>query len=155
MAGKVGSTSVLCLVDLDRFKSVNDRGGRIAGDEMLIAVAKTLRRLSPPQHVVARLGGDEFAVLMMDCDAAKAEWFANRLIREIRNQTVTVDDQTYQVGASMGGVLVDANVMGQGQLLHQADMACYRSKQRGRNRFTMGERDVEPWLNEAIVNRAG
>lgn len=148
------SSHVLCLVDLDRFKAVNDRGGHVAGDTVLIEVARILRSMSPDSHIVARLGGDEFAVLMTDCDAAKAEWLANRLIREIRNCRVVVHDNTYQVGASIGGSLIAGTRTGTGDLLHQADIACYRSKQRGRNRFSMHEPEEASWQSEAAVKSA-
>lgn len=89
------------------------------------------------------------------CDAAKAEWFASRLIREIRNQTVALGGKSYQVGASMGGTLVNGDATNQDEILHQADMACYRSKQRGRNSFTMHEPAAASWSSDKSLKSAG
>ncbi|MFO0991209.1 MAG: diguanylate cyclase [Hyphomicrobiales bacterium] len=148
------SSHVLCLIDLDRFKAVNDQGGHVAGDAVLIEVAQILRDKSPDSHIVARLGGDEFALLMTDCNEAKAEWFASRLIREIRNCRVVVQGKAYHVGASIGGTLIDGSQTGTSDLLHQADIACYLSKQRGRNRFSMHRPEDSAWLSEAAVKSA-
>ena len=127
----------LCFVDLDRFKQVNDTGGHAAGDAVLKEVAQIILKTCPADHVAARLGGDEFAVLMPNCGIPQGEWTANRLIRAIRKTEFRHAGETYRVGASIGATAIDLDSPELSEVLHQADMACYAAKERGRNRLSV------------------
>jgi diguanylate cyclase (GGDEF)-like protein/PAS domain S-box-containing protein len=127
----------LCFVDLDRFKQVNDTGGHAAGDEVLKEVARIIRNICMSDHMAARLGGDEFAVLMPNCDSPQAEWTANRIIRAIKNTEFRWSNRTYRVGASIGVTTINRDSPELSEILHQADMACYAAKERGRNRVSI------------------
>jgi diguanylate cyclase (GGDEF)-like protein len=141
----VTKSHVLCVIDLDHFKSVNDQGGHAAGDMVLRKVAEAISRICPQQHVVARLGGDEFATLMVDCDEKQAEFLCNRIIREIRNTVFDYEGRVFHVGASIGATLLDGSHSNMGAALHEADMACYASKRRGRNSFTFFGPETGAW----------
>ena len=119
----------LLLLDLDRFKEVNDSLGHHAGDDLLCQVAVRLRNaLQRPDDLLARLGGDEFAVFLVDNDAAAAETVAAR-VRETLAPPFTVDDVTVRVEASVGIALHPDHGHEVSTLLRQADVAMYRAKE--------------------------
>jgi diguanylate cyclase (GGDEF)-like protein len=122
----------LLLVDLDRFKLVNDRFGHAAGDHMLRTFAARTRVHLRDVDVAARLGGDEFAILLPETDAAGAETVAERLRRSLPAPPVAARDVP-MVTASFG---VAQHVSGEGgdDLLRRADVALYEAKSRGRDR---------------------
>jgi diguanylate cyclase (GGDEF)-like protein len=125
-----GHPTVVCLVDLDGFKAVNDAGGHAAGDAMLTAVGAALGRAVRETDTVARLGGDEFAVLADVSVAFSGEMLAERL-----REAVAVVGRESGVTASVGIAEVQAGD-DVGDLLHRADAAMYRSKSAGGNRVT-------------------
>lgn len=129
-------THCLCFIDLDHFKEVNDFGGHAAGDAVLKEVARIILKTCLGEHISARLGGDEFAVLMPNCSAEQAEWTANRLIRNIRDTEFSWGGHTYRIGASIGATVINWQSPELSEILHQADMACYAAKERGRNRLS-------------------
>ncbi|QFY63250.1 diguanylate cyclase (plasmid) [Rhizobium grahamii] len=126
-----GSLTVACL-DLDGFKSVNDRHGHAAGDELLRQVAQRLKAGTRDGDAVFRLGGDEFAVLMPSVPMAEAEWRCRQL-SQLLSQPYVIDDVEAQVGASFG--LGEVQVGGGetcDQALKRADAALYAAKAKGR-----------------------
>ena len=125
-----GHPTVVCLVDLDGFKGVNDRGGHAAGDELLIAVGAALGAAVRETDTVARLGGDEFAVLADVSVSFSGEMLAERL----RDAVATVGLAS-GVTASVGVAEVEPgdDLM---DLMQRADAAMYRSKTAGGNRVT-------------------
>ena len=129
-------THCLCFIDLDKFKQVNDSGGHAAGDAVLKEVAQIILKICSSEHVSARLGGDEFAVLMPNCDSQQAEWTAHRLIRAIKDTHFSWGNDTFRIGASIGATVINQQSPELSEILHQADMACYAAKERGRNRLS-------------------
>jgi len=125
-----GHQTVVCLVDLDGFKAVNDAGGHAAGDAMLKAVGAALGGAVRETDTVARLGGDEFAVLADISVSFSGEMLAER----IREAVARVGGAT-GVTASVGVAEVQPGDDVQ-DLLHRADAAMYRSKSAGGNRVT-------------------
>jgi diguanylate cyclase (GGDEF)-like protein len=125
LAGRESDDVVVCLIDLDRFKAVNDSKGHAAGDAALIAVAHALGAALRETDTVARLGGDEFAVLATSTTPAAPANVAERL----REAVTTIDaDVTASIGAVVpipGEALED--------VLHRADMAMYQAKSGGGN----------------------
>ncbi|UOY03125.1 GGDEF domain-containing protein [Blastococcus sp. PRF04-17] len=125
-----GHQTVLCLVDLDGFKGVNDAGGHAAGDELLKAVARALGGAVRETDTVARLGGDEFAVLA-DVDVA----FSGEMLAERLRGAVAAVGGASGVTASVGVAEVEPGDDVE-DLMHRADAAMYRSKSAGGNRVT-------------------
>ncbi|OAB61513.1 hypothetical protein AY599_05785 [Leptolyngbya valderiana BDU 20041] len=127
------SFAVLYL-DLDRFKSINDSLGHLAGDRLLVEVAKRLKSLVRQGDTVARLSGDEFAILLQDMSAdANAQLLADRLQNSLQNP-LELEYQEIFVTASIGIVLVDTLYQTPSDVLRDADTAMYRAKQLGKAR---------------------
>jgi diguanylate cyclase (GGDEF)-like protein len=116
------------LIDLDRFKEVNDSLGHAAGDAVLREVAGRLRRAVRPQDTVSRLGGDEFAVLLDDANAAEAtaERLSTLLVEPMHVQGMAV-----QVGGSIGFACYPQDAIAYEDLVRRADVAMYQAKQAG------------------------
>jgi diguanylate cyclase (GGDEF)-like protein len=125
-----GHQTVVCLVDLDGFKAVNDAGGHAAGDAMLKAVAIALGGAVRETDTVARLGGDEFAVLADTSVSSSGEMLAERL-----RAAVAQVGGAQGVTASVGVAEVEPGD-DVGDLMHRADAAMYRSKSGGGDRVT-------------------
>ena len=130
LAGADGSPRALALllIDLDRFKDVNDVLGHASGDALLCEVAERLRRHVRDGDVVARLGGDEFAVLLRDGRAAQATTLAQRLVATV-GRPYALERQTVVVGASIG-IALAGDGSDAASLLREADIAMYAAKRR-------------------------
>ena len=123
------------LIDLDRFKPVNDVHGHAAGNAVLCAVAERLRTLVPPGSMVARLGGDEFAALLpYDGDRDALARIAQQVIAAVRSPIPWREGQL-EVGATIGIALASAEHDEPDALLHAADVAMYQGKREGRGAF--------------------
>ena len=119
---------VLCYVDLDHFKAVNDSGGHQAGDSMLREVAKLMREAVRDSDTVARLGGDEFALLLIGCPLKKGRQIADDLTHSIGEHRFVWKDRIHQVGASIGLVEIARDSGSIEEALAAADSACYVAK---------------------------
>jgi diguanylate cyclase len=127
-ADPTGETLALMLIDLDRFKEVNDTMGHHAGDLLLQVVAERLRRAVRAVDTVARLGGDEFAVLVPGIrDAAEADHLARRLLAALR-EAAELDGISIDVDGSIGVSLHPAHGTDAKELLRHADIAMYAAK---------------------------
>jgi diguanylate cyclase (GGDEF)-like protein/PAS domain S-box-containing protein len=135
----------LVLLDVDRFKLINEALGHEAGDHLLCSLAGDLVETVRPDDTVARLGGDEFVILLEDLPEAEVEEVTRRLLAEVA-RTRSVDGVELEVTASAGLVFGrhDATVR---QLLTDADSAMYEAKAAGPGRFE--------WFNPARRERAG
>ncbi len=123
------------LLDLDRFKSINDHLGHHAGDELLRLVAQRLQKCVRETDTVARLGGDEFVVILTRLKSlAAAELIAENILRELAG-TYDIDNQVVKSGASIGIAMYPQDGRDTGDLLQKADLAMYRAKAAGRSRF--------------------
>jgi diguanylate cyclase (GGDEF)-like protein/PAS domain S-box-containing protein len=125
---------VLCYLDLDQFKVINDTCGHVAGDELLRQVAGLLAQQVRSCDTLARLGGDEFAVLMEDCPIDKAEYLANRLRETIEAFRFQWHSRRFAIGVSIGVVPIKSQHTIE-EALSLADSACYAAKDQGRNRI--------------------
>lgn len=136
------------LVDLDRFKLVNDTFGHNAGDQLLCRIADRLRALMVDQPVTAyRLGGDEFAILVPN-GLASIDQFAERIIGEL-SQPCQLDEAVAEVGATIGVALARQTSGGEDALVRSADLALYRAKAAGRGRFCL----FETWMQKEADER--
>jgi diguanylate cyclase (GGDEF)-like protein len=123
-----GKTSAIFFVDLDRFKQVNDTYGHRVGDELLVAVAERLTAVLRPGDSLARLAGDEFVILCEDLDGpAQADAIASRVDTALARPFALTDGE-YQITASIGVALTGLGADGPEELLHDADLAMYRTK---------------------------
>jgi diguanylate cyclase (GGDEF)-like protein/PAS domain S-box-containing protein len=136
LAGDAGDPerSVVLLVDLDDFKSINDELGHSVGDALLRAVGDRLRDGVRPEDTVARLGGDEFAVLLRDVDPGQRMEIARRLLDEL-TMPFSAGGHELLVRASVG-VAPGASRADAAEVLRRADVAMYVAKGRGRGRCT-------------------
>lgn len=121
----------LLLIDLDRFKAVNDTLGHPVGDRLLLQVSERLRRISGEKATIARLGGDEFALVVRDTtDTDSIEDLARRIIDTL-SQPYDVDHHTLYIGASIGLAIAPRDGQTAETLIRSADLALYRSKDAG------------------------
>jgi diguanylate cyclase (GGDEF)-like protein/PAS domain S-box-containing protein len=132
---------ILCYMDLDQFKLVNDTCGHIAGDELLRQLARRLLQELRDTDTIARLGGDEFGVLLEGCSPETAERVSSKLCKAVRDHHFVWDGKTFQVGVSIGVVPLSADTRDVAEALSSADVACYAAKDSGRDRVHIYEAD--------------
>ncbi len=148
-----GRPAVL-LLDLDRFKNINDSLGHDRGDELLIAVADRLRLAVRPDDLVVRLGGDEFAVLVAGpVDEVDARRLADRL-RQTLATPLRVAGQDVFPSASIGIAVADAPTS-VADMLRRADTAMYRAKSEGRGRHATFDDQMREQVTERLSIEAG
>ena len=125
------------MLDLDRFKSINDTMGHASGDNLLVATADRLVAVLGPGDLVARLGGDEFAVIQQveRNPALEARGLATRLLDAV-SSGIALDGQELVVGTSIGIACAPLHGDAAAELLKKADLALYRSKASGRGLFS-------------------
>jgi diguanylate cyclase (GGDEF)-like protein len=132
-----GTFSVIML-DLDRFKNVNDSLGHAAGDALLREVANRLRSAIREGDVVARLGGDEFAIIQPGCpDQLNSSLNLAKRISRLIVEPFQLSEHQVEVGTSIGIALSPEHGSDRHALMKKADLAMYRSKSGGRNRITL------------------
>jgi diguanylate cyclase (GGDEF)-like protein/PAS domain S-box-containing protein len=146
--GRGTHTSALLLLDLDRFKEVNDSLGHSSGDELLVKVGNAISRLLDSHHFLARLGGDEFAVIVRGAaDRAAIEGLAQRIIAAISG-SMLLEHGEVAISTSIGIALIEPGKTAT-ELLRNADLALYTAKAEGRARFAM----FRPEMDEAVQNK--
>ena len=128
---RTGAGLALLLLDLNRFKAVNDSYGHQVGDRLLQEVATRVRSTLRASDTVARLGGDEFAVLLPDTDLIGAMAAARAIHAAITRPPIVVEGQPLDVGASIGVSLAPADATAGEELLRMADLAMYAAKRAG------------------------
>lgn len=140
--GEMPQQHALMFIDLDRFKAVNDSAGHAAGDALLRALSDLMLQQLRAGDLLARLGGDEFGVLLQHCSLAEATQVAQRMVNAVNAFTFPWQGQLHQVGASVGLTeIVDDNASA-GELMAQADLACYSAKHNGRGQISVYDRHL-------------
>ena len=134
---------VLCYLDLDQFKIINDTCGHVAGDELLRQVASLLTGQIRSRDTLARLGGDEFAVLMEHCPIGRAGVLADHIREAIENFRFQWHERRFSLGVSIGLVPLRSGDSIK-DALSLADSACYAAKEKGRNRIHVYHPDDDP-----------
>lgn len=131
--------NAVLFIDLDQFKYVNDSFGHAAGDRLLVKVSEVLRMRMRETDLVARFGGDEFVVLARNIDQQTVLEIAASLNSLMRDICLVEGDQTFAINCSIGITMMTSDHFTVGELISQADMACYEAKSRGRNRYHFHE----------------
>jgi diguanylate cyclase len=125
--------SILMLIDLDYFKPVNDEGGHLLGDDLLIQLSRLLVGTVRHSDTVARLGGDEFGIILPTCGMARAEDLAEKIRSGIEALRLEKDGRYFGVTASIGLTALSRSDSGIREALARADEGTYAAKAQGRN----------------------
>ena len=124
---------VLCFLDIDQFKLVNDTCSHAAGDALLKNIAGLLQGCLRDSDVVGRLGGDEFGALLKNCSLQGAEAIAGNMLSLIKATRFESCGRTFETGASIGIAKIDAGSGSVTEVMQAADLACYAAKDTGRS----------------------
>ncbi len=141
MVKKKNVAHSLLYIDLDQFKIINDTCGHAAGDEFLKQITYELQKLIRETDTLARLGGDEFGILLESCPLGRATQIANELLRRIKAFRFAWHDNSFNISASIGLVMISGSQRSYHDILSAADMACYVAKDFGRNRLHVYSKD--------------
>ena len=128
--------TALMMLDLDRFKYVNDTYGHPIGDKLLIKVAERLKSLFRDNDIIARLGGDEFAIVLGGLDNHQiVKKAAIRIIKTLSTPFI-IDDTRLDIGSSIGISLSPDDDTTIVELIRKSDLALYKAKENGRGTYT-------------------
>lgn len=136
---------VLCYIDLDQFKIVNDTCGHAAGDELLRQISGFMHHHVRKNDTFARLGGDEFGLLLAQCHRAKGLEVIEKLRTVLAEYRFVWEQKTFSIGASMGVVMINSETIDSTHAMSVADAACYAAKEKGRNRvhvYEVGDKEL-------------
>jgi diguanylate cyclase (GGDEF)-like protein/PAS domain S-box-containing protein len=149
----------LIIIDLDRFKLINDTLGHYAGDELIKYVAGLIRASTRPQDIVARLGGDEFVIFIKDYEDLEDIVQTNERILQSFEPSFMIEDREFEVSGSIGISLYPVDGTDKDTLLKHADIAMYKSKATGRKHYSFfnasmrsHNMEMESTLRSAVKN---
>ncbi len=133
----------IMMLDLDRFKQVNDTMGHPAGDELLKQVAKRMRTIIGDRGEIGRLGGDEFQVILPDLDdRGKLGEIAEKIVK-IVSQPYPIDDKSAIIGTSIGIAVAPYDGIEKEELIRSSDLALYAAKNSGRGQYRFYSADLK------------
>ncbi|BBP01564.1 EAL domain-containing protein [Sulfuriferula nivalis] len=133
---------ILMYMDLDQFKLLNDTVGHTAGDALLVQIAEVMSGfVIKPDDAVARLGGDEFGVLLANCEMDRALIVADEIREAVQQYRFDWRSQIFTIGISIGISLITPYSKSGGELLAEADSACFAAKAKGRNQVHVYKSD--------------
>ena len=130
-----GSFSVL-VADADHFKNINDQYGHAAGDKALQEIACVISDNMRTSDTCARLGGEEFGILLLETDKEKAIDTAERIREQMEQKIISFDERQFSVTVSVGVAVLEEEDQSVADVLHRADQALYRAKEKARNRVS-------------------
>jgi diguanylate cyclase (GGDEF)-like protein len=139
----------ILILDVDHFKSINDRFGHAAGDTVLTAIADACRSVKRATDIAARIGGEEFAILLPETAEEAARSFAERLRHEISESAPIIEGEKLALTASVGVAMATRHTTRAAALLRSADEALYQAKRTGRDRVCVATQDVDSELAAA------
>ena len=148
-AKRAGSAFSVIMLDLDRFKEINDSMGHDCGDQLLIEVSFRLKDILRPSDTIGRLGGDEFAILLPDTDESGAKIVANKVHQALEN-SFYLADMAFSISASIGIAIYPRHGNSSSKLLKAADVAMYYAKNNRIGLFVynpMADRNTPDRLN--------
>lgn len=139
LAKRHGYELAVLMLDIDHFKTINDRFGHLVGDEMLKAAVNTITQCVRQTDICFRYGGEEFVVILNNCNIANARLIAERIRMDVSETVLqTQDDNFLQATISCGLSVYDINDSLE-NLIHRADVALYKAKNSGRNKVCVQE----------------
>ncbi|WP_100011216.1 putative bifunctional diguanylate cyclase/phosphodiesterase [Lentibacillus sediminis] len=138
-----GAKLILMLLDLDRFKMINDTLGHSFGDKLLYAAAGRLKELLGPYDMIARMGGDEFNLLMPDVPGRESGVRMAEDIMEIFSKPIEIDGHELFVSTSIGMVQYPDHGNDMESLMRRADMAMYSAKERGTSNYKFYSKKID------------
>ncbi|MCC6478955.1 MAG: EAL domain-containing protein [Sphingomonadaceae bacterium] len=146
-----GRACALVMLDLDRFKHVNDTLGHMAGDNLLKQVATRIERVVGARGEVGRLGGDEFQIILPDLDdRGKLGELAGKII-QIVSQPYVIEDKRATIGTSIGVAISPYDGVHKDDLIHNSDLALYAAKNGGRGQFRFYSADLKDEAEERRI----
>jgi len=155
LALRMGTPAALLLLDLDRFKIINDSQGHASGDRLLREVAQRLQQLLRPADTLARLGGDEFVLMLPGCGPLEAQQMAGRLQAALREPLPSGDALELKLTASIGIAICPADGAELDALLKNADLAMYEAKRAGRDCARFFHQAMNEELDRRLAIEAG
>jgi diguanylate cyclase (GGDEF)-like protein/PAS domain S-box-containing protein len=142
-----GSEVAVLVLDLDKFKDINDSLGHTCGDDLLSQIASRLRDLASGVGLVSRLGGDEFAIVLSGPRIAPpAERLAEQLCGALRREDFFVHGRRLQIGCSIGIAIYPRDTTSSDQLLSNADLALYQAKAQGGGKWRFFSQEIKDAL---------
>jgi diguanylate cyclase (GGDEF)-like protein len=148
LASEAGSSTGIIMLDLDHFKSINDKFGHAAGDRVLEETANRLLRAIRSSDFVGRYGGEEFLIVLPRCDGLQCRICAERIRLAIASEPIAVDRFLLSVTASLGIAVAISPLHTEQQTLMAADAALYHAKNHGRNQVV----SMEPSCNSLAIS---
>jgi len=146
-----GGQAALMYLDLDDFKRINDSLGHDAGDRLLIAVSERIQQCVRQSDIVARLGGDEYAILLTQLNnPMDARQIAEKLIESI-HQEIVLDNRPLMISTSIGITILPDDGGHSGEVLQNADLALYASKNSGKNQYTFYNARMQQQVSERLI----
>lgn len=147
--------SVMCFIDMDRFKLVNDSCGHPAGDKLLKEVSTLFKQYVNDNDLLARIGGDEFCMIFRNQSLRDVTKRLDKLLVSISNHRFVYDDKLFFVGTSIGVTEINEKTKSAEALIKAADNACYKAKHLGRNRYFVfresdSQMDIDDTENEIL-----
>lgn len=143
----------LILIDIDHFRHLNEMADHNEGDKLLIQLADLLRSLLRATDNLARGSADQFLILLSHCNLNTAEKIAENIRQQIENTHLELHNGQWPVTASLGITqLNDQGATSVTQLLHEAESACFASKQNGRNQITVFNSEQSTQYNQELVS---
>jgi diguanylate cyclase (GGDEF)-like protein len=127
----------IIMLDIDNFKTINDKFGHKCGDQALLNVSSILRQTVRPKDILSRWGGEEFIILLPETDIAHAEMVADRLRNNIENLKMACQDNEFSMTVTLGLVSSHTHNVSLDKLIEQADSAMYAGKAKGKNRYVI------------------
>ncbi len=132
-ASRLERQHICCYLDLDQFKLVNDSCGHLAGDTLLKQIGGLFQSQLSQSDTLARLDGDEFGLLLRDKSVAEANIVIAQLFKLVRDYRFLYEGRTFNIGVSVGIVMIDGSFATTSDVMHAADAACVAAKNAGRN----------------------
>ncbi len=143
LAGEIKGPAALVVLDVDRFKMINDAHGHLAGDDVLRAFGEILTLSARPQDLAARLGGEEFALLMPGTSLVSAAILAEGIRTRLAKRDFTGSAGAFDCTVSAGVAHTEDGVIDFDALLHDADKALYAAKRNGRDQVAISSDEAE------------
>ncbi|RTE67355.1 bifunctional diguanylate cyclase/phosphodiesterase [Amphritea opalescens] len=149
------SHHVLCFIDIDQFKIINDTCGHMAGDDMLRQLSNLIRDKLRSHDIFARPGGDEFLLLLKNASLARAEHIIQVIMTDLKQFRFQWEDHNFTVEISAGLTIIDQNTDSAVGALQDVDTACYTAKDAGRNRIHIyNDQDEQQLIRKGYIQWA-